>query len=104
MKAITYSITGFLLCLAIFVSCKKEAPITTENNRSQTPLLQETVYDYPNSENDALASLGRVLFYDRNLSLNNSVACGSCHQQLRAFCDNMKFGTGLEDQNTARNT
>lgn len=27
------------------------------------------------------ATLGRVLFYDKILSINNSIACGSCHKQ-----------------------
>ena len=40
-------------------------------NYSQTPILPATVYDYSNSFNDNLATLGRVLFYDKKLSLNN---------------------------------
>lgn len=27
------------------------------------------------------ATLGRVLFYDKNLSLNNTIACASCHNK-----------------------
>ena len=30
-------------------------------------------------------NLGRTLFYDPILSLDNSVSCGSCHQQFAAF-------------------
>jgi cytochrome c peroxidase len=33
------------------------------------------------------ATLGRVLFYDKNLSSNNTIACASCHLQERAFGD-----------------
>jgi cytochrome c peroxidase len=33
------------------------------------------------------ASLGRVLFYDTNLSSDNTVSCASCHQQEFAFSD-----------------
>ena len=29
---------------------------------------------------DKKATLGRVLFYDKNLSLNNTIACASCHR------------------------
>jgi len=43
-------------------------------------------------ENDALdngiVTLGRVLFYDKNLSVNNTVSCASCHKQEFAFGDN----------------
>ena len=30
---------------------------------------------------NAGATLGRVLFYDKNLSVNNTIACASCHLQ-----------------------
>ena len=30
-------------------------------------------------------TLGRTLFYDPLLSLNNTISCGSCHQQFAAF-------------------
>ena len=33
------------------------------------------------------AALGRVLFYDKQLSKNNTVACASCHSQQRGFAD-----------------
>ncbi|MDC1067607.1 cytochrome c peroxidase [Candidatus Kapabacteria bacterium] len=33
------------------------------------------------------ATLGRVLFYDKNLSVDNTVACASCHNQQDAFAD-----------------
>ena len=60
--------------------------------------------DFPVSANDDLASLGRVLFYDKNLSHNNSVSCASCHQQSKAFCDQQQFSTGLEGHKTPRNS
>ena len=34
-----------------------------------------------NAITDMGATLGRVLFYDRNLSIDNSISCASCHQQ-----------------------
>lgn len=33
------------------------------------------------------ATLGRVLFYDKNLSSDNTVSCATCHQQEFAFGD-----------------
>ena len=33
------------------------------------------------------ATLGRVLFYDKNLSATNTVSCATCHQQANAFSD-----------------
>lgn len=40
-----------------------------------------------NPVTDAGATLGRVLFYDKNLSSNRTVSCASCHQQANAFSD-----------------
>ena len=48
--------------------------------------------------------LGRVLFYDKALSDNHSVSCGSCHKQQFAFADNKKLSLGMEGLPAARNT
>lgn len=40
-----------------------------------------------NQITDKGATLGRILFYDKNLSIDNSIACASCHQQAAAFGD-----------------
>ena len=41
------------------------------------------------------ATLGRLLFYDKRLSRNNSVSCSSCHQQAHAFGDPALVSTGV---------
>ena len=41
------------------------------------------------------ATLGRVLFYDKRLSRNNTVSCSSCHQQARAFGDTAVASAGV---------
>jgi|AP95_1055475.scaffolds.fasta_scaffold42088_1 cytochrome c peroxidase len=38
-----------------------------------------------NLTTDAGATLGRVLFYDKNMSVNNTIACASCHIQSEGF-------------------
>ena len=54
-----------------------------------------------NQINDAVATLGRVLFYDKKLSVNNSVSCGSCHKQEFAFGDSASPSKGVAG-NTSR--
>lgn len=44
---------------------------------------------------DRGATLGRVLFYDKRLSRNDTIACASCHQQSRAFSDTATASTGV---------
>jgi cytochrome c peroxidase len=41
------------------------------------------------------ATLGRVLFYDKRLSRNNTVSCASCHQQEHAFSDRSLASVGV---------
>jgi cytochrome c peroxidase len=64
----------------------------------------------PNFNNKAVditpwgATLGRVLFYDKKMSLNSTVSCGSCHHQDKAFADGKQFSTGFEGRVTTRNS
>jgi len=55
------------------------AHFDTEAARDNTPA--------DNPLTDAGATLGRVLFYDKRLSHNNSMACSSCHFQENGFAD-----------------
>lgn len=48
--------------------------------------------------------LGRVLFYDRQLSASSTVSCGSCHVQAFAFADPFRHSVGLGSQLSERNT
>lgn len=106
---------GFLSTVLIFcfTSCKPDevAPL------KRIPVLPAEVYDYatPAREtffepfgdsiiNNHVATLGRVLFYDQQLSLNNRVSCGSCHKQQYGFADNRVFSPGFQNGLTSRNT
>jgi len=51
-----------------------------------------------------LATLGRVLFYDKKLSIDGTISCASCHRQEAAFADNVQFSDGINGQITARNS
>jgi cytochrome c peroxidase len=48
-----------------------------------------------NPVTDAGATLGRVLFYDKHLSINDTLACASCHAQGNGFSDAARFSTGF---------
>ncbi len=54
--------------------------------------------------NDDGATLGRVLFYDGKLSLNNQIACASCHKQAYGFSDITQYSKGFEGAVTTRNS
>ncbi len=46
------------------------------------------------------AQLGRVLFYDVKLSINNTLSCASCHQQDVGFSDEARFSSGFQGIST----
>lgn len=55
-----------------------------------------------NPVTDEGATLGRVLFYERNLSANRSTSCASCHHQNRGFGDSARFSVGFAGGHTGR--
>ena len=63
----------------------------TKNNAPNTPVT------------NAKATLGRVLFYDKELSLNRTLSCASCHQQSAGFSDAAIASKGLNG-NTGRHS
>jgi len=47
--------------------------------------------------------LGRFLFYDRNISFNQTQSCADCHQQDKAFTDGLMTSIGSEGAIHPRN-
>jgi cytochrome c peroxidase len=50
------------------------------------------------------ATLGRVLFYDKNLSFNQTISCASCHKQEFGFSDTAQYSSGFEKGFTKRHS
>ncbi len=48
-------------------------------------------------------ALGRQLFYERKLSMDNTLACASCHNPLLDFTDGQKHSTGVGGKVGVRN-
>ena len=116
----------FLTMSGLFFSCQKDEPAIT----GPEPPLDLADYfdldwqnlpnyanpDYPvhytadvlendnapslNRVTDAGAALGRVLFFDKQLSRNNTVACASCHRQEIGFTDDLTLSDGFEGGKT----
>ncbi|MEQ8704363.1 MAG: cytochrome c peroxidase [Phaeodactylibacter sp.] len=53
---------------------------------------------------DAGAALGRVLFYDKKLSANGTIACASCHKQDKGFSDDAVLSIGFDGGTTGRHS
>jgi len=54
-----------------------------------------------NPVTDRGATLGRVLFHDRKLSISGTVSCASCHKQGEGFTDSAKLSVGFSGGTTA---
>jgi cytochrome c peroxidase len=49
-------------------------------------------------------ALGRKLYYDTRLSVDNTVSCASCHDPKFGFSDGKKFSTGVQNKTGTRNS
>ena len=56
-----------------------------------------------NHVSNAGATLGRVLFYDKRLSVTNTHSCASCHRQADGFATRDRFPTGVTNAPLRRN-
>ena len=62
-------------------------------------------FDADNPLSPAGFELGRTLFYDRRLSRNSTISCGSCHQQFAAFSHlDHPMSHGIDNKMGKRNT
>lgn len=80
-------------------------PFQSENRNNLLLDLPAEPFNYNVSGvSDQQVTLGRALFYDPRLSVNNTVSCSSCHKQALAFSDNATFSRGFENRITTRNS
>jgi len=80
-----------------------------ENNFGPEFTAQNAAIDNDNTPADnpvtaAGATLGRVLFYDRQLSANQTTSCASCHIQANGFSDPATRSVGLLGGRTSRHS
>lgn len=67
-------------------------------------VLNEGSIHADSSSRDAEAILGRVLFYDVNMSGGRSLSCASCHLQSNSFTDRTRLSLGAGGATTRRNS
>ena len=98
-------------------TCEDGGGATTSPAASAAPEFKPTPYvvklppevrDMPVPKDNPLTKegveLGRYLFYDRIMSGDNSISCGTCHLQARAFTDGRMTAQGVRGQKVRRNT
>ncbi len=93
MKKISFYKTILLISLStcFIVACERDPLIKEELPADDIRLVIPTGWPYPNYDfaTNPLTKegfiLGRKLFYETKLSRDNTISCGSCHQQFSAF-------------------
>jgi len=99
-------IISLLLIIVVMFSCKK-GEVTPDIESTPTPstvtvpswINTSIIGDMPHPSDNPLTvegiALGRELFYEKQLSGDNSMSCASCHFQEFNFSDNALFSTGV---------
>lgn len=85
-----------ILALLVLSACQKEAPeIALSKDVFPIPAGFPKI-EFPDDNQFTIErwKLGKKLFYEKALSLNNTVSCGSCHKPELAFSDNVALSLG----------
>ncbi len=95
------------LAIGAFLSCKKDATEIAQYDSSAYSLDIGPFPKPPIAADNELTiegvKLGRMLFYEKKLSKDGSMACASCHMQANSFVDFKQFSVGVDKLNGKRN-
>lgn len=91
-----------ILPVATYVYEDALLPLPSHITRASIESLGDT--EHPaNRISNAGATLGRVLFYDKRLSITNTHSCASCHAQEHGFTTPERFPSGVTNVPVKRN-
>lgn len=102
-----------VLLLAVCSACNQPiepaaAPVPVEHTRTTAnvdlPLgLPEFSVPKDNPLTDEKIALGRELFFDKNLSIDRTLSCASCHDPEKHWGNSQTLGVGVESREGTRN-
>jgi cytochrome c peroxidase len=78
--------------------------LNCKTNAHQVLPLGEITPPKDNPTTAEKIELGRKLFFDKRLSLDETVSCASCHVPEFAFTDRKKVSEGIQGRKTQRNS
>jgi cytochrome c peroxidase len=100
---------GLAVCAVAMLSSLIAAPaadaVVSNEYKFKLPLgLEESAMVIPNDNPVTVqkVELGRILFFDKRLSNDNTIACASCHLMQHAFTDGQPVSTGIRGQKGGR--
>ena len=95
----------FIILAGLF-ACKKEITSTEWVGLTYPSYFPDPIYKFTNNELTIQRfALGKKLFFDKNLSLDGTISCATCHAQSHGFADhNVSFSTGVGGAIGTRNS
>lgn len=94
IQAVPFIMDGFVDLNQLYNYQDQDIPDYIRNNTTPAD----------NQLQDEVATLGRVLFYDKKLSLNETISCANCHKQEFAFGDTSIVSKGFDGRPTDRHS
>jgi cytochrome c peroxidase len=97
-----------LFVVFVLISCRKVEDMTVvDYNKLDKILIPQGFSDINFPIGNEFTSdrwvLGKKLFYDKRLSLDSTLSCGSCHKPEFAFGDNQPTTNGVKNRPGTRN-
>ncbi|WP_296456708.1 cytochrome-c peroxidase [Rubinisphaera sp.] len=79
--------------------------ISVKTLHAQVPLgLPELKESKENPSTPGKIELGKMLFFDKRLSTDNTISCASCHDPAKGYSNGEQFATGVDNQKGGRNS
>jgi cytochrome c peroxidase len=91
--------------LSSWIGAPTADAVVSNEYKFKLPLgLEETAMVIPsdNPMTTQKVELGRLLFFDKRLSNDNTIACASCHLMQHGFTDGQPVSTGIRGQKGGR--
>jgi len=76
--------------------CESSAPVGTDWSFDVPFYFSDPTIPADNPMKVEAIELGRFLFWEKQLSANNTMSCGSCHSPQAAFSDPAQFSVGID--------
>ena len=97
-----------VLSVVFYLTCAAQEPDLPQARRASVRAtiswgLPPVASPLENPQTPEKIALGRKLYYDPILSVDNTVACSTCHDPARAFTDGRQFAQGVKKQLATRN-
>ncbi|MDO6444597.1 di-heme enzyme [Colwellia sp. 1_MG-2023] len=102
-KGVFSTIILTLIFVLSLVSCDSNKTSTLEYQWSIPQGFPKPQLPANNQMSDEKVTLGKRLFYDKNLSFNQQQSCESCHQQTFAFAEAKVTSVGTSGESHRRN-